>query len=330
MTITFPRHVLKKRRLVHNMDELVDIINKYNGKVDIFLSLYSFSLSYADGQRPQVSYDTSTIDKVLFDFDSDKGFQNVSAMHTHLMNKNIKHRVLFTGRGFHLHILTNSKHLQSKKQALSSYQHKIADEVGLTIGAPKVSDIDNHIIGDIARIARFPNTINIKSGLYCIPLENGFEKLTLREIQELAKTRQHPENSTYGDNLADLTPLDREKIDFYLDIKDSGVASSKITEDFPPCVKHMLTNNGGDAGWKDRYFIIIYLRDMGYSKPDVLAILKKYLTPHAFRHCVYEEQTVEGMFRRMDQYFITKRELQENGCCFNCVDCPIGKMYKKW
>lgn len=315
----FPRHMFKRRKLVKSIDEFTYLINQYNGKKDCYLSLYAFDIVGG-----HVSYDNSIIDKIFFDFDSKQGLESVRVFHTYLMSKDIKHKIYFSGRGFHVYTLTNKVYVKNPKSAIASAQQTLAKEAGLSIGDPKIADMDNHIVGDIARISRFPNTVNLKSKLYCIPLKHSDLDLQIGDIRELAKAPQHS-YEVFGKQLLDLSAFDSETPKIYLpeaELKDTG----NISEDFPPCIKYLLSKQ--DCAWKDRYYVILYLRDIGLTKTEIDAILKKYLTQDKFRHAVYDERQTEYLCGKRHEYFLSKSHFHEHGCCFNCKDCPIEKLYK--
>ena len=314
--------MFKKRKIVYTLDEMISLINKYNGILDIFLSLYAIKVN-----NNRASYEDTTIDKIFFDFDSKEGLDNVKKFHDYATKENLTHKVLFTGRGFHAYIFTTTTKLKNPKAAISNAQRDIAEKLDFKIGEPKTSDIDNHIIGDVARIARFPNTINLKSKLYCIHLPKEFKDMNLQEIKDLARHPQYVYPFLFGEKMLDMTKYDKEMIASYLPIVPTGDAEN-INENFPPCIKYLLSK--GECGYRDRYHIIIYLRDKAFSKKETIRILKKYLSPQKFKHCVYEERQVDSLYRNADKFYVTREELKRDNCCFDCKDCSIDNMYKTW
>lgn len=302
---------------------MLKLVNFYNGKRNCYVSLYSFELS-----QNSYDYTNTDIDKILFDFDSPKSFDNVKLFHKYLQNLDICHYTAFTGRGFHTYIMTEGKNIKHKKQALAAAQLHYANQMNFSVGYDHDCDIDKHIMGDISRITRFPYTKNLRTGLYSIPLPQDFQNLNLSDIHSLATTATRISNFICGTKLVDLHQFDNGNNDFDYSVTNIETLDDNITEDFPPCIKVLL--NRKDCGWPERYPIIVYLRDSGLSELETTKILEKYLSPEKFRHSIFEERQVFHLYSKKNNYFVNKRRFQEHGCCVDCDICEIDKLYKKY
>ena len=147
----FPREFSTKRLFCRNRKEFNKMIDKYNCVIDCYSTIYSI-------ETPR-RYDTVIIDKIFFDLDAPKTcWEATKKLHNHLLKQNLMHVALFSGGGFHVYVFTKDNDINNPKNSIKNAQHKIANDAGITIGKPKKCDVDEHVIGDIARIARIPNT----------------------------------------------------------------------------------------------------------------------------------------------------------------------------
>jgi hypothetical protein len=71
--------------------------------------------------------------------------------------------------------------------------------------------------------------------------------------------------------------------------------------------------------------IITALRDLCYTKEDTKKLLKRFLHPKKYRHCVTEENQVDYLYKRSDLYFPSCRTIKEDGLCVK--NCPGQKIY---
>lgn len=126
-------------------------------------------------------YDTNvevTIDKFVFDLDCktnlNKALEDTIVLVERLKKKSIPCSVIFSGsKGFHVYGLLKPKKL-SRDIATYYLAHLQRD---LSKG---IETVDTHLIGDLRRMIRVPNTMN--NNHYCTPLPTGFQKMTPEEI----------------------------------------------------------------------------------------------------------------------------------------------------
>ncbi len=284
-----PREFSKPQRwTVYDMKELLSCIDRYNGKARCFCSVYAY---HKDCKEP-------VIDKVFVDIDG--SIEHARKLHVWLVNKNIKHTMLFSGKGFHFYIFCNKT---TDKNGLRGFQLFLEKEL--------LINIDHQTIGDVARIATIPFTLNTRRMRYCIPL-SSHELLTFKhdEISELAK-KQFNAPHVYGVNLVDLSKyLDDNKFDteFYefSESNDFEVKGDKFLESIPKCVAFHLKK--GNPNHRERGIIIMYLLESGFTKELIVSILKKYLTEEKFFHCVGKKSEFHKGKRCEDQlnYLLSK------------------------
>jgi len=305
----FPREVGPPRKVVSNMKDMLRFINLYNGrKKAVYTSIYSFE-NIAETWK--VDYETAIIDKLFFDFDdkSCDSYKECSSLHNHLTKENIKHSIVMSGRGYHLYVHTEPYSVVNKKSCIYNGQMYFISKLSLIC--------DPQVLGNPAQMARVPNTYNIKGSRFCIPLTNNQFCIGDEGIKELAKEQNFVKDIFIGEKLFDLKPLDyksEKEIDtsiFETD-NDAGCEIDYFNH-APNCIKQMLKN--GNAGWKERFLIILYYRDMGYSRKEVFNILQENLDENKFKHCVHEEKQLQYLFSRHDLTFPCCDKIIQDGFC---------------
>jgi len=228
-------------------------IRQLNSLSTLFTSLYVYKET---GERA-CKYHTGVIDMMVFDFDPFdqfgnklKNYESMLAMHEGLYRLGIMHKVHFSGRGYHLFVkfneplevwLTRDYEIAAeKKRYLRLAQQFVRKECPLLDGS--LPEVDVHLLGNIAQLIRIPNTLNMKSKLFCIPLTH--EELVHGEepIRELAKKQRHGNNWWMGKNPLKINEMKatldarQEELDqiasFYSNgLKGSGITDLKLTFD---------------------------------------------------------------------------------------------------
>jgi len=304
---------MPKRKVV-NEETFYELINKYNTYKNIYVALYRCD---ENGE-----YSDVTIDKVFFDFDGDTCYNDILKLHNYLLENNYKHLLVFSGRGFHVYLFTIPRRLKNPKVALTNVHKHFIKLLEL--------NLDTQIVGDVARMARVPNTFNIKRKKYCIPITRKDLMLGFEHIKKKAD-KQFFKYYYYGEKLFDITPFDTNK-QYEADVLEIDEQTRvKIKEDeflktLPPCVANLLVKRV--CGWKERYMIITFLRDLGYSLGDVREILRKFLDPQKYRHCVYTEKQDRYLFRRPELPFPKCETIKLNGLCPYKTKTKCHSLYK--
>jgi hypothetical protein len=276
---TCPRQVAVPERIAcYSQIQFFDRLNRFNGlKRKIYYSIYR--------TNQDNNFDNVIIDSIAFDLDSDKSLQNLRKIYKYCEERDIKCMFVFSTGGFWAFIQTTANKLNFPKNALDQAQRKIAEEIGLTIGNAKDSDLDQSIIGDIARITRAINTKDINRKRFCINLNR--DEIFNKTYEEICEIAQQPrfQYYTYGTELYDLTPLDEsgynrynnnqsiESIEVGEPLKDVPIEID--IEKFLPCVQSWLTLPHKGV-WNARYYFAVYCSQtlIPPSKCDELA--KKY------------------------------------------------------
>jgi hypothetical protein len=275
------------------------LISKFNGITHIFRTIYNFT--------GIPSSQNAVVDKLFFDFDICGGQEllDLRTLHEEFESMRLSHRMYFSGNGFHLFLKAQPVYAQATpliRRGVKSAFNYFKDLVDVEPD-PKTKDL--------MRFARLPNTINIKSGRYCIPLTAEEIYYTRNEIEKLAKTSRNIDNNNPGKeiDIQEYCTGDMLEVEFH---SSEGLSSlgTNLSDDIPRCVLFALKQ--GDCGYDQRYAVITALRDLGYSQEETQSILKKYLSTEKYNHCVFEEDQVTYLYEAHPDYiFPSCRTLRE-------------------
>lgn len=310
---SYPREFAKPCRFfVKSKKELMNYINKYNGKTRCFCSIYN----YCQENK------TPVIDKVFLDLD--RSVEDARKVHEWLNKHDLSHVILFSGKGFHIYIFTEPT---LAKDELRGFQIFLEKELGISI--------DHQTIGDVARMATIPFTLNTKRMRYCIPLTEDQLYLSEKEISDLAKKQFH-EAIIYGQKKLILSPYSSycsQTVDFFEKIEESNaeIDEDKFLKALPSCIAYHLKKK--NPNHRERGIIIMYLVEMGFNENTIKNILKKYLTEEKYIHCVgkgtefYKGKRCENQlhyillkYRSGDWFFPSHQTLISSGFC-NFLGC---------
>lgn len=291
--------------------EAKNLINKHNGITAVFRTLYNFE------GMPRT--ENAIIDKLFFDFDFDETNPNDSLfqarkLHEYLSEKGYAHSIFFSGRGFHIFLKTEEKKAREfhNPPAVTRGAHEfICQNAGVTPDSKTK---------DVLRVARVPNTMNIKSNLFCIPLKEEELYLSREEIEKLAKKQRHVSSKVEGKEFK-IAGFDKEAFEVeYVELDTVDILNQNksyfknlAVGGLPRCM--LLALSRGDCGYNERYGIITALRDLGFLESEVQEILRNNLTLEKYRHCIYVEGQLAYLYRRQDLLFPSCATLKMQGLC---------------
>ena len=72
-----------------------------------------------------------------------------------------------------------------------------------------------------------------------------------------------------------------------------------------------------NLGWRGRTFVIVCLRELGYTKDEIESMLHNFLTEDKFHHCICDEKQLENLVDDETMLFPSCKTLKEE--CW-CVD----------
>ena len=269
-------------RMVYNQQQFNEVVNKLNGKKNLYTTVYAFSrLKQNEYSQMIPDYSSAIIDKVFFDFDNEKALSNVKKLHYYLLEKSIMHTIIFSGGGFHLYIFCDTITLMFPYDTVENVQRHYAKEIQLTIGEASTHDLDEAIIGDLARVTRIPLTYNVKRKRWCLPITHKDLGEDFEYFKKLAENMPLSNCSikTYGKIKLNLKEFDFQSSKKLNVIEEEipllGKMENLSEEGFYPCVENMIVKRSGCHPW---YWGTIFLHEKGYTKQEADMIMKKYLS----------------------------------------------------
>lgn len=283
------------------------LVNRFNGVTNLYRSINNFF--------DEPCSETAIIGRIFFDFDYDpkrpyKALTDFQNLHEFLLKQDIKHITFFSGRGFHLFISVKKIRaidLKNPNRAIRNVFYYYNTRLNLD-SDPKTKDI--------CRIARIPNTLNIRSNLYCIPIDPDFD---WNIIKGLAR-KQHFKRYSYGTKLLNLEDYD-EEMEHHISYVEKGYTTNddKLLERLPACVTASLLR--GDANLRERFHIIMAMREMSYTLEDCENTIKKYLTKVKptgetfWEHCINTEKQVKYLYNQPHLMFSNCNTIKDEGFC---------------
>lgn len=314
----FPRQLgFPSRVTVRSREEMDNLINKYNGKVRIYASVYN----YVPDEEHLLK-----LDKVFFDFDGRDAHTDVSRLVKYLVDHDYMFTYFFSGGGYHLYLFLDTQyHVINKKDCLTNIHNFFQKECDITI--------DPAVIGDIARIATVPNTYNCRRKRFCIPLLLDDIEESHELISEVAKV-QCMSGVVYGSKLFNPEPYDypsentiwSDNIAYSFDGETLRIGDDIEELDLHPCVLNMLAiGHSAHIGYRGRFHVITYLRDIGTPFNDCRNIIKKYLTnihdgKPEWQHC-FNKRDIEKIYGNLRYNFVKCEKMKEEGFCPECDFC---------
>ena len=294
---------IKPRRIKITDPQDVDYYIKiYNGTKDLYQSVYSY--------QDEISVSNVIVDKIYldFDFDSDMKFlHNVRIVAQYLFDNDYLFYIRFSGNGFHIFILLDDIELKNPKVAIKNYVNYLHKKTE--------TESDPAVVGDLRRVVRVPNTLNLKyrnKRFYCIPI--SFDELmnqTYEDIRLLAQNPRSNKDFINGHRLLNISEWDKQ-LSFKQPKQQIIVNHNKIDNSIPPCIQDMMKNPMlGNAG---RVQLILFFRDLGYTKEEIEDILYSFLSEEKFTHCVDEEHLIDYLFEK-DYTFHDCFIQKDNGFC---------------
>lgn len=294
----------KKRIPVKTHEEAEEYRILYSGKKNIYQSVYEYN--------NEINPRNAIVDKIFLDFDYDDDlvfFDNVRKVAKYLADSEYTFSIRFSGRGFHIFIyLDPNIKLKNPKRAIRNWVKDMHTKTN--------TQSDSSVVGDLRRVSRMLNSMNLKTHLYCIAIQyNELMNFTYESICEIAKDINDKSTDKYylGKKYLDLSDFDVADEPKSLNYKINK-NNIQVQNGFPPCILEMLKNP--ELGYYERGQLILYLRDDGYSFYEILTILKNVLSEKKYYHCTQEEGQVEYLyFVRENMLFSSCQTLKSNGLC---------------
>ena len=283
-------------------EKFFQILNRYNGMKNLFYSIYATN-EYG-------KFNNVLVDKIFFDFDEADAIEDVKKLTRYCISKGLSFSIFYSGKkGFHFYVHCKPQHLSHPKDALLQAHEFFIGELDLKM--------DPHIKGDIARVARIPNTYHITGKKFCICIKKEWLEKGLEFIREKASRQQ--ENILYSGELFNLREFDVKKSFSVSDLEipefdEEIVFNDKIIDSFPTCIKAWLNDSlhpetGEQMGnYEARYYFAVFCKAKGFTKSLCNEIAKRYFSKakrkdmygnnynHFIRHHVIEYAYRDDVF----------------------------------
>ncbi len=184
------------RIVVNSKEEYNDFIKTYNGKMNVFTSVYDYEFF-----TPNRGLEYSVIlDRIFLDFDAHGDneslpelYQDVLTMHNWLIDKDYKHTIAFSGRGFHIFAYGKVTSIRNIK-AFFNICHDVV----------KGSKYLDKVVINTSRLRRIQNTYHLGASTWCIPITSEDLHRGLPSIIKLSKQGiRNIEPVVYGNKLID-------------------------------------------------------------------------------------------------------------------------------
>ena len=152
MLIQFPREIGLRRNICESRDSFDSYVTNLNGKASCYTSLYAFGKRHPI-RRHKMDIESVIIDRAWWDFDTPEGgsLSDVKEDVGLLLNRlNGDVRLVFTGRGFHVHqLFTKPVFGRAISKHIERYQREVARDLKTLDG-----------VGHPQKLTRIPDTWN--------------------------------------------------------------------------------------------------------------------------------------------------------------------------
>jgi hypothetical protein len=340
----FPREIdMRKRKVVHSMDELQHYVTATNGADNLTTTVYGFRQLKPNGHRGE--YNTAVIPHFVMDFDyeralndntsakqaGEKCFKQVYALHQHLVSNDWRHAMFFTGGGVHIWVSLD-KTYEPTPAELGDFLFSGRKLIEKWVKTWDLTTLDPVVSFRPDRHIRIPNTYNFKRGLWGMPLstqdiEQGWEYV-LKKAQD-----PHGGMTIYGNHGMAMKvkkrdpnqPFAAESVD--VDMKRIG----KMT--VLPCLASAACEKGSNPTHEARVYLVQYLQDRlrSFARPPSSSRITKTSIKNTIASFIadlqwsdYNEETTRGYIEHsVNREYITPscRTLYEKGYCIG--RCPF-------
>lgn len=288
----------KTNRWFNNTKEdVLKFVNTYNGIANCYMSVNPYEL---DGEKINVH-----ITRAYFDFDN-YDIESVRRFVEYLLNKNIKFEVYLSGNGHNVYV-----YCHGNPQNLRVMQHVLLDEAKVKC--------DEHVLGDIRRVSRIPNTWHMGAQKFCIPLK-------VEEIGHEDASKQRFEKFIYGNVELDLNNYKEEDFEY---LKPKIVGNLNISTDVVllPCIRNILAK--ANPRHDERFLLVVYLSDAYrngisleyFDKKEICNKIIEFLNKYATHWLDYNPTKTSYWVNNIGQKFdmnVTCVFIRQKGACIGC------------
>jgi len=307
----YPRRYGKSRKIVYSKKDFLNLANRDNGFMDVFLSIYAYShLKEIKGEY-KIDSSSAIMDKLFMDMDF-KDWDSENQLYERIikLEKILKEREIlrvwsFSGGGFHLYIYIANKPDNKKyfyrnavdyiSKLVCNDNETYKDEDG---NEKKRRLYDPHCPPKLSQMARVIGTYNPRRHKFCISLKEDDFLDDLDKIKERSKIQNQkinylgrklmsfPESfdvSGVLESCSALLEIDVEQ-NYSKNIEELLKSLGILMKEIPPCIKQFLKENL-KLNYTERYFLITFLYRCGLNEKEIKEVLKLVLDKEKLYHC---------------------------------------------
>jgi len=215
------------RIIVKNITEYKDFIKMYNGKMNIYTSVYDYEY-FTENRGLEYSI---ILDRIFLDFDAHDGnleeaYDACYKMHRWLIVKDYKHTIAFSGRGFHIFVYGEVIHSLRRIKAFFNICRDVVN------GSKSLDEL----VINTSRLRRVQNTYHLGANCWCIPIDNIDMLEGLKWILTISDKPSKYEPKFYGDKLVNWPNVQS------MEVVDIEIESVESPGKLPilPCLKNAI------------------------------------------------------------------------------------------
>tara|TARA_R110002074_G_scaffold336174_6_gene506633 strand:+ start:786 stop:1826 length:1041 start_codon:yes stop_codon:yes gene_type:complete len=216
------------RIIVKTEEEYKDFIKMYNGKMNLFTSVYDYK-HFTSNRGLEYSI---IIDRIFLDFDAhgkpiEGLYQDVLKMHRWLLEKEYKHNIAFSGRGFHMFVYGEVAKSFRQVKAFFNICHDVINK----------SEYLDTVVINTSRLRRIQNSYHLGASRWCIPITSKDLTAGLPTILKLSEAGQRNIKPIYyGKKLVVWPNVKR------MESAEIEISSVESPGDLPilPCLKNAI------------------------------------------------------------------------------------------
>jgi hypothetical protein len=265
----FPREILRKRLCVDDMNEFTSVIGGYDGKTDLYTSLYN------DWQMKNNIFDC-----VFFEIDcyTEVGedvkdlIRMAEVVETFLGEQEIWFRRFFSGKkGFHYYIAFPPTHFHYFSNAVRKWAEKMpkVERINMQkywytgdVETIKTWAFDPRTIGNTKQLVRIPGTKHPKTNLYCL---ETYGRITI----PMKGRREHwlPEENIKFMKSLKLRDRKPDVVD-----RTSGLIDFNFAES-PRCIRNALQMMRGHLTHDQAWHLANFMVTLGATDDEILSCM---------------------------------------------------------
>lgn len=263
------------RRPVYSLQHFYSTVQYLNGISDVFVSVYN----------------GSTIDKIFGDWDGN--LEGVKKIYERLSRDTTVIPVFSGCKGIHLYVLIKPAPMtEENRLKLLALSRKVFSNSG----------VDYHVVGDVRRLCRVPNTLHSK-GLYCTYLPPDWTWMEWKDLIAHARERHEYEYEIRRNLTLEDVKVERKDFEFARGDIEKCPSKNLLKAFLRPCLYRRISDS--NPSHTARTAMVIDLMWVGLPEKQIVDIISQ-LGWEDFDRAQTEYQ-VEQIFRKKYKPYSCRR-----------------------